>query len=108
MKGKETGNVSAHAPGIPGGVRALIFSPAGISVERVQNLSHPGKLLSLSVGRDEEAVSPWRSPETVTGEEAKKRLPASPPWRAGNFWYRQVSHCHQRKGLCDNTKPESV
>jgi heme-degrading monooxygenase HmoA len=32
-----------------------------ISVERFQSLSEPGKLLSLSFWRDEEAVQAWRS-----------------------------------------------
>ena len=32
-----------------------------ISIERFQSLTDPGKLLSLSVWRDEEAVSAWRN-----------------------------------------------
>lgn len=32
-----------------------------ISVERFESLSAPGKLLSLSMWRDEEAVSAWRN-----------------------------------------------
>lgn len=35
-----------------------------ISVERFQSLSTPGKLLSLSFWRDEEAVKRWRSLES--------------------------------------------
>ncbi|PTX11307.1 antibiotic biosynthesis monooxygenase [Achromobacter mucicolens] len=35
-----------------------------ISVERFQSLSTPGKLLSLSFWRDEEAVKHWRSLES--------------------------------------------
>ncbi len=34
-----------------------------ISVERFQSLSEPGKLLSLSFWRDEEAIQQWRSLE---------------------------------------------
>ncbi len=34
-----------------------------ISVERFQSLSNPGKLLSLSFWRDEDAVRRWRSLE---------------------------------------------
>ncbi|MBC3256647.1 antibiotic biosynthesis monooxygenase [Pseudomonas paralactis] len=34
-----------------------------ISVERYQSLSEPGKLLSLSFWRDEEAIQQWRSIE---------------------------------------------
>ncbi|MBA5778993.1 antibiotic biosynthesis monooxygenase [Stappia sp. F7233] len=32
-----------------------------ISVERFQSLTNPGKILSLSVWRDEEAVKAWRN-----------------------------------------------
>ncbi len=35
-----------------------------ISVERFQSLSTPGKLLSLSFWRDEDAVKRWRSLES--------------------------------------------
>ncbi|MGY6271711.1 antibiotic biosynthesis monooxygenase family protein [Achromobacter denitrificans] len=35
-----------------------------ISVERFQSLSNPGKLLSLSFWRDEEAVHRWRALES--------------------------------------------
>jgi heme-degrading monooxygenase HmoA len=34
-----------------------------ISVERFQSLSNPGKLVSLSFWRDEEAVKAWRNTE---------------------------------------------
>ena len=39
----------------------LIAMDGFISVERFQSLSEPGKLLSLSFWRDEEAVRAWRS-----------------------------------------------
>ena len=32
-----------------------------VSIERFQSLSHPEKLLSLSIWRDEEAVTRWRN-----------------------------------------------
>ena len=35
-----------------------------ISIERFESLSEPGKLLSLSFWRDEEAVARWRQMET--------------------------------------------
>lgn len=35
-----------------------------ISIERFQSLSEPGKLLSLSFWRDEDAVARWRQQET--------------------------------------------
>ena len=34
-----------------------------ISVERFESLTHPGKILSLSIWRDEEAVKGWRNLE---------------------------------------------
>lgn len=34
-----------------------------ISIERFESLAHPGKLLSLSFWRDEEAVARWRQQE---------------------------------------------
>lgn len=34
-----------------------------ISVERFESLTHPGKLLSLSIWRDEESVAKWRAVE---------------------------------------------
>lgn len=43
-------------------LRAELHSMEGfLSVERFQSLSHPGKLLSLSFWRDEEAVARWRA-----------------------------------------------
>jgi heme-degrading monooxygenase HmoA len=42
-----------------------------ISVERFESLSHPGKLLSLSFWRDEEAISRWRNLEEH--REAQRR-----------------------------------
>jgi heme-degrading monooxygenase HmoA len=35
--------------------------PGFVSVERFASLSHPGKLLSLSIWRGEEAVKAWRN-----------------------------------------------
>lgn len=34
-----------------------------LSIERFESLSHPGKLLSLSFWRDEDAVRQWRNQE---------------------------------------------
>lgn len=44
-----------------------------ISVERFQSLSTPGKLLSLSFWRDEEAVKHWRSLESHRRAQAAGR-----------------------------------
>ncbi len=44
-----------------------------ISVERFQSLSEPGKLLSLSFWRDEEAVTTWRNMPSHRATQAKGR-----------------------------------
>jgi heme-degrading monooxygenase HmoA len=47
------------------GLRAELERMDGfISVERFASLSQPGKLLSLSFWRDEEAVTAWRTLES--------------------------------------------
>jgi heme-degrading monooxygenase HmoA len=44
-----------------------------ISVERFQSLSQPGKLLSLSFWRDEEAVKAWRNTELHRAAQSQGR-----------------------------------
>lgn len=44
-----------------------------ISVERFESLSEPGKILSLSFWRDEEAVARWRSLEAHRAAQAQGR-----------------------------------
>ena len=44
-----------------------------VSVERFQSLTDPGKLLSLSFWRDEEAVAAWRRVEQHRRAQAKGR-----------------------------------
>ena len=44
-----------------------------ISVERFQSLTEPGKLLSLSFWRDEEAVRTWRNQEEHRASQAAGR-----------------------------------
>jgi heme-degrading monooxygenase HmoA len=44
-----------------------------ISIERFESLSEPGKLLSLSVWRDEDAVKRWRTMEQHRAAQAKGR-----------------------------------
>jgi heme-degrading monooxygenase HmoA len=44
-----------------------------ISVERFESLTEPGKLLSLSVWRDEEAVAQWRAVEAHRIAQARGR-----------------------------------
>lgn len=44
-----------------------------VSVERFQSLTDPGKLLSLSVWRDEEAVRAWRNRPAHRSTQARGR-----------------------------------
>jgi heme-degrading monooxygenase HmoA len=44
-----------------------------ISVERFESLTEPGKILSLSFWRDEEAVAHWRNLEQHRAAQAKGR-----------------------------------
>jgi heme-degrading monooxygenase HmoA len=44
-----------------------------VSIERFESLSAPGKLLSLSFWRDEEAVARWRQQEAHRSTQAAER-----------------------------------
>ena len=44
-----------------------------ISIERFESLATPGKLLSLSFWRDEEAVKAWRNTKQHRGAQAQGR-----------------------------------
>jgi heme-degrading monooxygenase HmoA len=44
-----------------------------ISVERFESLTNPGKMLSLSFFRDEEAVAAWRNTSAHRATQAKGR-----------------------------------
>jgi len=44
-----------------------------VSIERFQSLTDPGKVLSLSFWRDEEAVRAWRALESHRAAQAKGR-----------------------------------
>ena len=44
-----------------------------ISIERFESLSEPGKVLSLSFFRDEQAVAQWRTLESHRAAQAKGR-----------------------------------
>jgi len=49
---------------IAAGLRPLLNTIEGfISIERFESLTEPGKMLSLSFWRDEEAVAQWRKQE---------------------------------------------
>lgn len=55
-------------------MRALLDEADGfISVERFESLTQPGKLLSLSFWRDEEAIEAWRKLERHRGAQRMGR-----------------------------------
>lgn len=56
------------------GLRPLLEQVDGfISIERFESLSEPGKLLSLSIFRDEAAVARWRALEQHRTAQARGR-----------------------------------
>lgn len=59
---------------IAAGLRPELAKVDGfISVERFSSLTEPGKMLSLSFWRDEEAVKAWRSQDNHRMAQAKGR-----------------------------------
>lgn len=60
--------------GIAGDLRPLLDGIDGfISIERFQSLAEPGRLLSLSFWRDEEAIRTWRNTEAHRQAQAAGR-----------------------------------
>lgn len=60
--------------GLAADLRAELESVDGfISIERFQSLAEPGKLLSLSFWRDEDAVRAWRNHAGHRATQAKGR-----------------------------------
>lgn len=56
------------------GLRPLLEQVDGfISIERFESLSQPGKLLSLSFFRDEEAIAQWRQLEAHRAAQSAGR-----------------------------------
>jgi len=59
---------------IAAGLRPLLEQVEGfISIERFESLTEPGKILSLSVFRDEAAVAQWRALEQHRAAQTKGR-----------------------------------
>ena len=59
---------------IAASLRPLLDAIEGfISIERFESLAEPGKLLSLSFWRDEDAVARWRAIEQHRAAQAKGR-----------------------------------
>lgn len=59
---------------IAAGLRPLLEQVEGfISIERFESLTRPGKILSLSFFRDEQAVARWRTLEAHRAAQAEGR-----------------------------------
>ena len=59
---------------IAAGLRPLLNGIDGfLSIERFESLSQPGKILSLSFWRDEEAVAAWRHVQAHRAAQARGR-----------------------------------
>jgi heme-degrading monooxygenase HmoA len=59
---------------IAAGLAPLLATMDGfVSIERFQSLSDPGKILSLSFWRDEEAVKQWRNTEQHRAAQSEGR-----------------------------------
>lgn len=59
---------------IAAGLRPLLEQVDGfVSIERFESLTEPGKILSLSVFRDETAVARWRALEQHRSAQAQGR-----------------------------------
>ena len=69
-----------------------------ISVERFQSLTTPGKLLSLSFFRDEEAVRNWRKLEAHREAQSKGRSGVFADYRL------RVAHVIRDYGMADRTQ----
>lgn len=63
-----------HYLDIAAGLRPLLDGIDGfLSIERFELLSEPGKILSLSFWRDEDAIAQWRTLEAHRAAQAKGR-----------------------------------
>jgi heme-degrading monooxygenase HmoA len=72
-----------------------------ISIERFESLSEPGKLLSLSIFRDEEAVANWRTTAHHRATQAKGRNGLFSDYRL------RVAHVLRDYGLTDRAQAPS-
>lgn len=69
-----------------------------ISIERFESLSQPGKLLSLSFWRDEDAVARWRNLEAHRAVQAAGRRSIFAQYRL------RVAHVQRDYGLHDRNQ----
>jgi len=69
-----------------------------LSVERFQSLSEPGKLLSLSFWRDEEAVRAWRNTPSHRGTQAEGRAGVFADYRL------RIAHVVRDYGMTDRVE----
>lgn len=83
-------------------LRALLDGIDGFfSIERFESLSEPGKLLSLSFWRDEEAVAAWRNLEAHRAAQARGRAGVLRDYRL------RVAHVDRDYGMAARTQAPS-
>jgi heme-degrading monooxygenase HmoA len=73
----------------------LVAIDGFISVERFQSIAEPGKLLSLSFFRDEEAVAQWRNQQSHRATQARGRNGVFRDYRL------RIAHVVRDYGLAD-------
>ncbi|MBW8294444.1 antibiotic biosynthesis monooxygenase [Sphingopyxis sp.] len=76
----------------------LIQLDGFVSIERFESLSEPGKLLSLSFFRDEEAVAQWRNSAWHRATQSKGRGGVFSDYRL------RVTHVLRDYGLTDRAQ----
>jgi heme-degrading monooxygenase HmoA len=72
-----------------------------ISIERFQSLTDPGKILSLSIFRDEAAVEAWRNVEAHRSAQAKGRAEVFADYRL------RIAGVIRDYGMTDRTQAPS-
>jgi heme-degrading monooxygenase HmoA len=81
------------------GLRPLLESIDGfVSIERFESLATPGKMLSLSFWRDEEAVRAWRNVEPHRGAQRAGRQGIFAGYRL------RVAHVVRDYGITDRAQ----
>ena len=88
-----------HYLDIAASLRPLLDGIDGfLSIERFESFSEPGKLLSLSFWRDEEAVRQWRTLEAHRAAQAKGRATVFRDYRL------RIAHVGRDYGMTDRAE----
>jgi heme-degrading monooxygenase HmoA len=92
-------NERGHYLDLAASLRPLLDGIDGfISIERFESLAEPGKLLSLSFWRDEDAVKAWRTLEQHRAAQAQGRASILRDYRL------RIAHVVRDYGLTDRAQ----